>query len=227
MALSKRLTNIIKNADDLHIKKIAQKEIANRATATQAMKATEKNINKSINKAVGLEYEARKLSDTGRKYKKRESELTKVFNSKEARTIERKAIRQNIERKAIRQNNVESAARRSAENLQLKHQRQLDMEASARRSAENLKEKMQPLREKQVYDKGALKLEYRQKQLKEFDAKNSAATGNSSAKKKKDPKADNWVYKAAAAGVGGGLVLSMSNSRGQQSNQQLYGQGGY
>lgn len=218
MALSKRLTNIIKNADDLHIKKIAQKEIANRATATQAMKATEKNINKSINKAVGLEYEARKLSDTGRKYKKRESELTKVFNSKEARTIERKAIRQN---------NVESAARRSAENLQLKHQRQLDMEASARRSTENLKEKMQPLREKQVYDKGALKLEYRQKQLKEFDAKNSAATGNSSAKKKKDPKADNWVYKAAAAGVGGGLVLSMSNSRGQQSNQQLYGQGGY
>lgn len=218
MALSKRLTNIIKNADDLHIKKIAQKEIANRATATQAMKATEKNINKSINKAVGLEYEARKLSDTGRKYKKRESELTKVFNSKEARAIERKAIRQN---------NVESAARRSAENLQLKHQRQLDMEASARRSTENLKEKMQPLREKQVYDKGALKLEYRQKQLKEFDAKNSAATGNSSAKKKKDPKADNWVYKAAAAGVGGGLVLSMSNSRGQQSNQQLYGQGGY
>lgn len=197
MALSKRLTNIIKNADDLHIKKIAQKEIANRATATQAMKATEKNINKSINKAVGLEYEARKLSDTGRKYKKRESELTKVFNSKEARAIERKAIRQN---------NVEGAARRSAENL---------------------KEKMQPLREKQVYDKGALKLEYRQKQLKEFDAKNSAATGNSSAKKKKDPKADNWVYKAAAAGVGGGLVLSMSNSRGQQSNQQLYGQGGY
>lgn len=218
MALSKRLTNIIKNADDLHIKKIAQKEIANRATATQAMKATEKNINKSINKAVGLEYEARKLSDTGRRYKKRESELTKVFNSKEARAIERKAIRQN---------DVESAARRSAENLQLKHQRQLDMEASARRSAENLKEKMQPLREKQVYDKGALKLEYRQKQLKEFDAKNSAATGNSSAKKKKDPKADNWVYKAAAAGVGGGLVLSMSNSKGQQSNQQLYGQGGY
>lgn len=218
MALSKRLTNIIKNADDLHIKKIAQKEIANRATATQAMKATEKNINKSINKAVGLEYEARKLSDTGRKYKKRESELTKVFNSKEARTIERKAIKQN---------NVESAARRSAENLQLKQQRQLDTEASARRSAENLKEKMQPLREKQVYDKGALKLEYRQKKLKEFDAKNSAATGNSSAKKKKDPKADNWVYKAAAAGVGGGLVLSMSNSRGQQNNKQLYGQGGY
>ena len=218
MALSKRLTNIIKNADDLHIKKIAQKEIANRATATQAMKATEKNINKSINKAVGLEYEARKLSDTGRRYKKRESELTKVFNSKEAREIERKAIRQN---------DIESAARRSAENLQLKHQRQLDMEASARRSAENLKEKMQPLREKQVYDKGALKLEYRQKQLKEFDAKNSAATGNSSAKKNKDPKADNWVYKAAAAGVGGGLVLSMSNSKGQQSNQQLYGQGGY
>lgn len=37
----------------------------------------------------------------------------------------------------------------------------------------------------------------------------------------------NWVYKAAAAGVGGGLVLSMSNNKGQQSNNQLYGQGGY
>lgn len=54
-----------------------------------------------------------------------------------------------------------------------------------------------------------------------------ASIGNPSAKKKKDPKADNFVYKMAAAGVGGGLVLSMSNSRGQQSNQQLYGQGGY
>lgn len=57
--------------------------------------------------------------------------------------------------------------------------------------------------------------------------KQSPSTGNNPGKKKKDPKADNWVYKAAAAGVGGGLVLSMSNNRGQQSNQQLYGQGGY
>lgn len=38
---------------------------------------------------------------------------------------------------------------------------------------------------------------------------------------------NNWVYKMAAAGVGGGLVLSMSNNRGQQPNSQLYGQGGY
>lgn len=38
---------------------------------------------------------------------------------------------------------------------------------------------------------------------------------------------NNYVYKMAAAGVGGGLVLSMANNRGQQSNAQLYGQGGY
>jgi len=38
---------------------------------------------------------------------------------------------------------------------------------------------------------------------------------------------NNWVYKAAAASVGGGLVLSMANNKGQQTNNQLYGQGGY
>lgn len=216
MALSKRLTNIVKNADELHIKKMAQKEIANRAAASKAMKETEKTINKSINKAVGLDYEARKLGERG--LKKREDELTKVFNSKEGRTLERKAIRQN---------EVQNAARKSAENLKIKNQRQLDIEASARKSAENLKEKMQPIREKQVYDKGALKLEHRQKQLKEFDAKNSPSGGNKSAQKQKDPKADNWVYKLAGAGVGGGIVLSMANNKGQQSNSQLYGQGGY
>ena len=57
--------------------------------------------------------------------------------------------------------------------------------------------------------------------------KKKSSADNKPGKNKKDPKADNWVYKAAAAGVGGGLVLSMSNSRGQQSNQQLYGQGRY
>ena len=40
-------------------------------------------------------------------------------------------------------------------------------------------------------------------------------------------KGSNWVYKAAAAGVGGGMVLSMANNKGQQTNNQLYGQGGY
>lgn len=38
---------------------------------------------------------------------------------------------------------------------------------------------------------------------------------------------NNFIYRAAAAGVGGGLVLSMANNKGQQSNAQLYGQGGY
>ena len=35
---------------------------------------------------------------------------------------------------------------------------------------------------------------------------------------------NNWVYKAAGAGVTGGLVLSMARDRGQQNNNQLYGQ---
>lgn len=48
-------------------------------------------------------------------------------------------------------------------------------------------------------------------------SQNKAATGDG----------NNWVYKAASAGVGGGLVLSMANNKGQQSNSQLYGQRGY
>lgn len=45
-------------------------------------------------------------------------------------------------------------------------------------------------------------------------------------KQDKVGKGDNWVYKTAAAGVGGGLILSMANNKGQQSNSQLYNQGG-
>lgn len=48
-------------------------------------------------------------------------------------------------------------------------------------------------------------------------SQNKAATGDG----------NNWVYKVASAGVGGGLVLSMANNKGQQSNSQLYGQRGY
>lgn len=50
---------------------------------------------------------------------------------------------------------------------------------------------------------------------------------NSANNKDKKGIANNFVYRAAAAGVGGGLVLSMANNKGQQSNAQLYGQGGY
>lgn len=51
----------------------------------------------------------------------------------------------------------------------------------------------------------------------------SPAGGNKSAEKKTMDR-DNFVYKMAAMGVGGGLVLSMANTGGQQSNAQLYGQ---
>lgn len=51
----------------------------------------------------------------------------------------------------------------------------------------------------------------------------SAATGNASAKGVSFDK-NNMAYRAAAAGVGGALIFSMANNKGQQSNQQLYGQ---
>lgn len=58
--------------------------------------------------------------------------------------------------------------------------------------------------------------------------KTEKANSNASAKNT-DIKGNgnNFIYKMAAAGVGGGIVLSMSNRKGQQSNSQLYGQGGY
>lgn len=64
-------------------------------------------------------------------------------------------------------------------------------------------------------------------QQKTTNKTSDPSTGNKSAQKQKDAKADNWVYKLAGAGVGGGIVLSMANNKGQQSNSQLYGQGGY
>lgn len=71
------------------------------------------------------------------------------------------------------------------------------------------KESLEQLaKEKKVYDRASLRKQQQQQK-----------------RKKSNP--DNWVYKAAAAGVGGGLILSMANNKGQQSNQQLYGQGGY
>ena len=129
----------------------------------------------------------------------------------------------------------EDAAKRMAERL--KQQREsiikpytAEQEAAAKRVAQNLKEKS-------VYNKDALhkkyaeqKLAERQQMLKEQDKKLSSIGSNKNASaKNQDPKgnANNWVYKAAAAGVGGGLVLSMANNKGQQSNSQLYGQGGY
>ena len=127
----------------------------------------------------------------------------------------------------------EDAAKRMAERL--KQQREsiikpytAEQEAAAKRVAQNLKEKS-------VYNKDALhkkyaeqKLAERQQMLKEQDKKLSSIGSNKNVSaKNEDPKGNgsNWVYKAAAAGVGGGLVLSMANNKGQQSNSQLYGQG--
>ena len=127
----------------------------------------------------------------------------------------------------------EDAAKRMAERL--KQQREsiikpytAEQEAAAKRVAQNLKENS-------VYNKDALhkkyaeqKLAERQQMLKEQDKKLSSIGSNKNVSaKNEDPKGNgsNWVYKAAAAGVGGGLVLSIANNKGQQSNSQLYGQG--
>ena len=54
-----------------------------------------------------------------------------------------------------------------------------------------------------------------------------AAFRQNKQKKNTAPKGNpnNWVYKAAGLGVGGAIVFSMANNKGQQSNSQLYGQG--
>lgn len=68
--------------------------------------------------------------------------------------------------------------------------------------------------------------EFKKKQAK---MSNMEAPVKNPAAKNKDKKGvgNNWVYKMAAAGVGGGMVLSMFENKGQQSNAQLYGQQGY
>lgn len=71
----------------------------------------------------------------------------------------------------------------------------------------------------------------KQQRIKAEAERASQATRNaakeSAAKKQAvaNMNAQNWVYRAAGLGVGGGLVLSMSNNKGQQTNNQLYGQG--
>lgn len=76
-------------------------------------------------------------------------------------------------------------------------------------------------------DKFGEELKNKESQFKKKQAKmeNFSKQPNASAKNR-DIKGvgNNWVYKAAAAGVGGGILFSMFDSRGQQSNAQLYGQ---
>lgn len=75
-----------------------------------------------------------------------------------------------------------------------------------------------------------LNMREKQKNLKEELLKKKEARQNKSSSNistAATSPGDNWVYKAAAAGVGGGLVLSMASNKGQQSNSQLYGQRGY
>lgn len=63
-------------------------------------------------------------------------------------------------------------------------------------------------------------LSFQKKVVEDVDA----SIGNASAKDA-NLKARNFVYKAAAMGVGGGVVLNLFNNKGEQSNTQLYGGG--
>ena len=61
------------------------------------------------------------------------------------------------------------------------------------------------------------------KMRKEIREKPSKVKEDDSSIKDKFQGTQNFVYKMAAMGVGGGLVLNLANNKGQQTNNQLYG----
>ena len=61
--------------------------------------------------------------------------------------------------------------------------------------------------------------------LNKLDKKDFMPTTRTSKNKGIDFDKNSFAYKAAGLGVGGAIVFSMANNKGQQSNSQLYGQG--
>lgn len=85
-------------------------------------------------------------------------------------------------------------------------------------------EKFEKIEAARVKEKGFI-LEDKKIEKMKVAAEKSPSGGNASANNT-DPKGNgnNTVYNMAAMGVGGGLVFSLANNKGQQSNSQLYGQ---
>lgn len=80
----------------------------------------------------------------------------------------------------------------------------------------------------QIRDRNAEKKRaYTQDQLSQAKENVGKKRATKNAANNADPKdvGNNWGYKAAGVAVTGALVLNMSSNRGQQSNNQLYGQG--
>lgn len=109
--------------------------------------------------------------------------------------------------------NIEEAMGNANVNMKREQLRNntLDMSERGSRASERNEIKSSPMKERE--------------RQKEVVGTRKKQTSNSN-KVANNETGDNWVYKTAAAGVGGGLVLSMANNKGQQSNSQLYGQGG-
>ena len=89
-------------------------------------------------------------------------------------------------------------------------------ERNAKKYEEGKRLAIEKIENQRKYKKGKeMAIEY-------LNQQRSPSGGNESIKDKVQG-TQNFVYKMAAMGVGGGLVLNLANNKGQQTNNQLYG----
>lgn len=192
-----------------------------------------KPVKEVIDDTVGLSVK-RKVN--GRRDIKSAKESANIFMRSENKMMleMNEDIAKNIETRS----NLISGNRQRSQELRNKYNKKANNLEDAMRNAEinqkrqQLKNNSQDLSDRgsRLFERDLIKSSPDEMKLRmEQSKKNTQNTPKNNNIKKDQPvvNPNNWVYKAAAAGVGGGMVLSMSNSRGQQSNSQLYGQGGY
>ena len=192
-----------------------------------------KPVKEVIDDTVGLSV---KRKANGRRDIKSAKESANIFMRSENKMMleMNEDIAKNIETRS----NLISGNRQRSQELRNKYNKKANNLEDAMRNAEinqkrqQLKNNSQDLSDRgsRLFERDLIKSSPDEMKLRmEQSKKNTQNTLKNNNIKKDQPvvNANNWVYKAAAAGVGGGMVLSMSNSRGQQPNSQLYGQGGY
>lgn len=192
-----------------------------------------KSVKEVIDDTVGLSV---KRKANGRRDIKSAKESANIFMRSENKMMleMNEDIAKNIETRS----NLISGNRQRSQELRNKYNKKANNLEDAMRNAEinqkrqQLKNNSQDLSDRgsRLFERDLIKSSPDEMKLRmEQSKKNTQNTPKNNNIKKDQPvvNANNWVYKAAAAGVGGGMVLSMSNSRGQQPNSQLYGQGGY
>lgn len=192
-----------------------------------------KPVKEVIDDTVGLSV---KRKASGRRDIKSAKESANIFMRSENKMMleMNEDIAKNIETRS----NLISGNRQRSQELRNKYNKKANNLEDAMRNAEinqkrqQLKNNSQDLSDRgsRLFERDLIKSSPDEMKLRmEQSKKNTQNTPKNNNIKKDQPvvNANNWVYKAAAAGVGGGMVLSMSNSRGQQPNSQLYGQGGY